>query len=70
MFINKYADIRPTQYTESKQKKNNWTTEKSIFRVVIIVYIPTNAQIFNSCFIHEVRNASIDKTYEKSWLVV
>ena len=44
--------------------------EKGTFKVVTSKDVPSNARIFNSRFIDEVKNAGTDKTYETSRLVV
>lgn len=69
MFI-KNANTPTAQYTASKQKKIIRLLEKCVFRVVTTADIPTNVQIFNSRFVKKIKNASIDKAYEKSRLVV
>lgn len=69
-FISKNADIKPAQYTESKQKKIARLLEKDVFRVVTTINIPINAQIFNSHFINKVKNTGTDKAYKKSWLII
>lgn len=70
VFINKNADIRSAQYIVSKLNKIAGLRKKNIFKVVTTTAIQTNAQTFTFCFVHEVKNESIDKTYEKSRLVI
>ena len=69
MFI-KNTNILPAQYTASRQKEITGLLEKDVFRVVTTTDIPTNAWIFNSYFVDEVKNAGIDNAYKKNWLVV
>ena len=64
------ADAPPAQYTASRQKEINGLLEKSVFKVVTGGDIPSNARIFNSRFVDEVKHAGTDKAYEKSRLVV
>lgn len=70
VLINKNTDTGPVQYTESRQKEIVGQLEKSVFRVVTTADIPTNAEIFNSRFVNEIKNAGIDKAYEKNRLLI
>ena len=70
VFINKNSDAHLAQYTASRQKEITGRLEKDIFKVVISKNVPSNAQIFKSRFVDEVKNAGTDKAYQKSWLVV
>ena len=70
MFINKNADTQPAQYTASQQKEVTRLLEKEVFKAVTSKDVPSNARIFNSCFVNEIKNLGIDKAYEKSRLVV
>ena len=70
VFINKYSDMNPAQYTTSRQKEITGLLEKVVFKVVTSKDVPSNARIFNSRFVDKVKNADTDKAYEKSWLVI
>ena len=70
VFINKNSDAHPAQYTASRQKEITGLLEKGVFKVVTSKDVPSNARIFNSRFVDEVKNAGTDKAYEKSRLVV
>ena len=66
--INAY--VPPAQYIASRQKEITGLLEKNVFKVVISADIPSNAQIFNSRFVDEIKHIDTSKAYEKSWLVV
>lgn len=67
IFINKDADA---QCTASRQKAIAGLVEKRVFKVIISEDVPSNTQIFNSCFVNEIKNPGSDKAYEKKRLVV
>lgn len=66
----KNTDAPPAQYTASRQKEIAGLLEKGVLKVVTTDSIPSNAQIFNSRFVDEIKNPSTDKAYKKSRLVV
>ena len=70
MFINKNVDVQPAQYTASRQKEVTKLLEKEVFKAITSEDVPSNARIFNSCFVDKIKNPDIDKTYEKRRLVV
>ena len=70
VFINKNSNVYPAQYIIFRQKEIMGLLKKGIFKVVTSKNIPSNAQIFNSCFVDKVKNVVTDKAYEKSRLVV
>lgn len=53
-----------------KTKKNMSMTEKSIFKIVAIANILTNAQIFNYSFVDKIKNINSNNAYKKIWLVL
>jgi hypothetical protein len=65
-------DLKPPSpfYTDSRQKELNGLLKKGVFKVVNIANIPQGVRIFNSRFVDEIKNASTDKAFEKSRLVV
>lgn len=70
VFINKNANGKSAQYITSKQKEFARLLKKDLFKVVTTDSISSNAQIFHSCFVDEIRNPGTDKAYEKSWLII
>lgn len=66
LFINNNANIQVAQYTASRQKEIARRREKDIFKFNTTKNILNNAQIFNSCFINEIKCPDTDKTYVKS----
>ena len=70
VFTNKDANAQPPQYTVSRQKEIVRLLEKGVFKVVTTENIPSNARIFNSRFVDEMKNPGTDKAYGKSRLVV
>ena len=70
-FTNKHAD---SQLSASGQKQGLF--EKDVFKVVILdkvvmlEEVPNSTQVFNSCFIDEIKDLCTNKAYEKSCLVV
>ncbi len=65
-----YPIVPPAQYTTSRQKEITGLLEKDVFKVVTGGDILSNARIFNSRFVDELKHAGTDKAYEKSRLVV
>lgn len=70
IFINKNTNIKPAKYIIFKHKKIVEVVEKRVFKVITIVNISTNIQIFNSRFVDKIKNGNINKAYKKSWLVI
>jgi hypothetical protein len=58
------------QFTVFRQKKISRLMKKKIFRLVDSQEISTNARIFNSRFVDEIKNADTKKAFEKSRLIV
>ena len=52
------------------KKKVTRLLRKCVFKVATIADIPTDTEIFNSCFIDKINDAVTDKIYDKSWLVI
>ena len=52
------------------QKEVAGLLEKGVFKTVDRKDVPSDARIFNSSFVDEIKNANTDKTFEKSRLVV
>ena len=69
IFINKNADVQSAQYITSRQKEIVGLFKKDV-KIVTIKNIPSNAQIFNSHFIDEIKNPGTDKVSKKNWLVI
>lgn len=57
-------------YTLLKQKEISGLLEKGVFQVVNPKDMPIGIQVFNSRFINVIKNASTDKAFKKSRLVV
>ena len=57
-------------YTLSRQKKILVLLEKGVFQVFNSKDMPVSIPVFNSQFVDEIKNAGIDKAFEKSWLDV
>lgn len=57
-------------FTVSRQKEVLGLVEKRVFIIVNRENVPSNACIFNSQFVDEIKNAGTDKAFEKSCLVV
>ena len=70
VFINKNSDAHLAQYTASRQKEITGLLEKGVFKIVTSKDVLSNTRIFNSQIVDKIKNAGIDKTYKKSWLVV
>lgn len=70
IFINKNTNIKPAKYIVFKHKKIVEIVEKSVFKVITIINILINVQIFNSCFVDKIKNRNINKAYKKNWLVI
>ena len=66
----KNTEAPMAQYIASRQKDIAGLLEKGVFKVVPTDSILSNAQIFNSRFVDEIKNPGTDKAYEKSRLVV
>ena len=72
-FTNKHADA---QLSASGQKEIQGLLEKDIFKVITpnkVVTpeeVPSNIQVFNSCFVNNIKDPCIDKADEKSRSVV
>lgn len=56
----------PAQYITFRQKEIIGLLKKGVFKVITSKNVPSNAQIFNSCFVDRVKNAGTDKAYKKS----
>ena len=57
-------------FTESQRKEINSLLKKGVFKTVNISDVPEGVRIFNSQFVDKIKNAGIDKAFEKSRLVV
>ncbi len=68
-FTSKYID---TQLSVSGQKEIQRLLEKDIFKVVTLnkvvmsEEIPSSLQVFDSCFVNDIKDLYTDKAYEKS----
>ena len=60
---NKNADSQPSI---SEQKEIQKLPEKDVFKVVTTEKIPSSSQVFNFCFVDEIKDPCINKTYKKS----
>ena len=69
-FDNNFDATKLPQYTASRQKKIASLLEKKVFQLVDSQNVPTDAYIFKSQFVDEIKNAGTEKTFEKSCLVV
>ena len=65
-----YTDAALPSYTTFRQKEISGLLKKKIFKLVNHVEIPLNARIFNARFVDEIKNADIEKTFEKSRFVM
>ncbi len=65
-FTNKDADAQLPQYTVSRQQKIARLLEKILFKVVIPEKILSNARVFNSCFVNEIKDPCTDNAHQKS----
>ncbi len=64
------VNMRLPPYTLSRQKEILGLLEKGVFQVVNPKDLPVDIKVFNSRFVDEIKNASTDKAFEKSRLVV
>ena len=65
-----YIDAALFSYTTFRQKEISGLLKKIIFKFVNHAEIFFNARIFNVRFVNEIKNADIEKTFEKSRLVM
>lgn len=76
IFIDGETDAQLSQYLASRHEEIARPLAKNVFKVVtskeFITFkeILSNIQVFNSCFIYEIKNSGIDKAYKNSSLVV
>jgi hypothetical protein len=65
-------DLKPPLplYTDSRRKELNSLLEKGVFELVDIADVPQGVRIFNSRFVDQIKDASTDKAFKKSRLVV
>lgn len=72
-YTNKHADA---PLSTSRQKEIQGLLKKDLFKVVTsdkVVMpeeVPSNTQVFNSCFVDDIKDLCIDKADEKSCSVV
>lgn len=64
------VNMRLPLYILLRQNEILGLLEKGVFQVVKPKDLPVSIRIFNSQFVHEIKNAGIDKALEKSCLVV
>ncbi len=64
------VNVRLPPYTLSRQKEISGLLEKRVFQVVNPKDVPVGIRVFNSRFVDEIKNASTDKAFEKSRLVL
>ena len=57
-------------FIESRRKEISGLFKKGVFELIDTVDVPEGVRIFNSWFVDEIKNAGIDKAFEKSRLVV
>lgn len=60
-FNNKNADGKSAQYTILRPKEIAELLKKGVFKVVTTDDIPSNARIFNSRFVDEIKNSGTNK---------
>jgi hypothetical protein len=68
--VNPSSDQGVNRYSTSRQKEINGLLEKGVFRIIPAASIPSNARLFNSRFVDEVKHQGTPQAYEKSRLVV
>ena len=59
-----------SQFIASRQKKVVELLEKDVFKLVNLEDVSDDARVFNSRFVDEIKNSEIDKTFEKSRLMI
>ena len=64
------ANFNLFSYTAFRQKEISKLLEKGIFKFISHAEIFSDARIFNSRFVDEMKNADTEKTYEKSRLMM
>ena len=57
-------------FTKSQRKEINGLLEKSAFKVISILDVPSGMRIFNSCFVDGIQNKGTATAFKKSRLVV
>ena len=67
---NNLSATKLPQYTASRQKEIADLLEKGVFQLADPQDVPTDARIFKSQFVDEIKNAGTEKAFEKSCLVV
>ena len=63
-------NLKLLQFTLSRQKEISGLLEKEVFKLVKPKDVPADARVFNSQFVDKIKNAGIDKAFEKSCLVI
>lgn len=69
-YINKDINILLLQCIVSKQEDIAKLLKKNIVKIVIPEEVLSNTQVFNSCFVNEIKDRCIDKAYGKNQLVI
>lgn len=69
-FINEENFFPFTSFKESRQREVNGLLEREVFVKVDPSNVPTNARIFKSRFVDEIKNKGTNNAFEKSRLVV
>ena len=65
-----FSATKLPQYTASRHKEIAGLLEKEVFQIADPQDVPTDARIFKSRFVDEIKNAGTEKAFEKSRLVV
>lgn len=66
-FIDIYTDV---QFSAFGQKEIKSLLGKDFFKIFTLEDVTSTIQIYNSCFVEEIKDLSIDKAYEKKCLVI
>ena len=63
-------NLKLPQFTLLRQKEISGLLEKEVFKLVNLKDMPADTHVFHSRFVDEIKNASTNKVFEKSRLVV